>query len=88
MAIPSVNDTATIIDLPWRANAACRGLDPSIFYPLTDEEAEQAKSVCDACPVQASCLEHALGIREKEGVWGGRTERERRRIIRQRRRSA
>lgn len=88
MAIPSVNDTATLIDLPWRANAACRGLDPSIFYPLTDEEAEQAKSVCDGCPVQASCLEHALGIREKEGVWGGRTERERRRIIRQRRRSA
>jgi WhiB family redox-sensing transcriptional regulator len=82
-----VNDTATLAP-PWRANAACRGLDPSIFYPLTDEEALQAKSVCESCPVQASCLEHALGIREKEGVWGGRTERERRRIIRQRRRSA
>jgi WhiB family transcriptional regulator, redox-sensing transcriptional regulator len=88
VAIPSVNDTATIINLPWRANAACRGLDPSIFFPLTDEEAEQAKSVCDGCPVQGSCLEHALGIREKEGIWGGRTERERRRIIRQRRRTA
>jgi WhiB family redox-sensing transcriptional regulator len=83
-----VNDTATIINLPWRANAACRGLDPGIFYPLSDEEAEQAKAVCDLCPVQSSCLEHALGIREKEGVWGGRTERERRRIIRQRRRTA
>ena len=83
-----MNDTATIINLPWRANAACRGLDPAIFYPVSDEEAEQAKSVCDLCPVQSTCLEHALGIREKEGVWGGRTERERRRIIRQRRRTA
>jgi WhiB family redox-sensing transcriptional regulator len=88
LAIPSVNDTATLINLPWRANAACRGLDPAIFYPVTDEEAQQAKSVCDLCPVQSLCLEHALGIREKEGVWGGCTERERRRIIRQRRRTA
>ncbi len=83
-----MTDTLTIINLPWRANAACRGLDPSIFYPVTDEEAHHAKSVCDLCPVQSTCLEHALGIREKEGVWGGRTERERRRIIRQRRRTA
>jgi WhiB family redox-sensing transcriptional regulator len=75
---------------PWRSAAACRGLDPLIFYPLTDEDddAEPAKSVCEQCPVREACLEHALGAREKEGVWGGATERERRRIIRQRRRSA
>ena len=54
----------------------------------TDEEAEEAKFVCAECSVQAACLEHALTYREKEGVWGGATERERRRIIRQRRRSA
>ena len=46
-----------------------------------------AKAVCDECPVRGTCLEHALG-REKEGVWGGSTERERRRIIRQRRRAS
>jgi WhiB family redox-sensing transcriptional regulator len=40
------------------------------------------------CPVQGACLEYALSRREKEGVWGGCTERERRRIIRQRRRTA
>ena len=51
-------------------------------------EADQAKAVCRECAVQESCLEHALGVREKDGVWGGRTERERRRIIRQRRRTA
>ena len=59
-----------------------------IFYPASDEEAEAAKSVCDQCGVRESCLEHALGSREREGVWGGATERERRRIVRQRRRTA
>jgi WhiB family transcriptional regulator, redox-sensing transcriptional regulator len=72
----------------WQSKAACQGLDPEIFYPLDDEDAEEAKTVCAACPVRESCLEHALGYREKEGVWGGATERERRRIIRQRRRTA
>jgi WhiB family transcriptional regulator, redox-sensing transcriptional regulator len=72
----------------WRSKAACQGLDPEIFYPLDDEDAEEAKVVCVSCPVREACLEHALGYREKEGVWGGATERERRRIIRQRRRTA
>ncbi len=74
----------------WHNRAACRGLDPSIFFLSTDDEddASQAKAVCELCPVREACLEHALAYREKEGVWGGCTERERRRIIRQRRRSA
>ena len=75
---------------PWRAKAACNGLDPTIFYPQSDDddEASPAKSVCAVCPVQTECLEYALGFREKEGIWGGATDRERRRIIRQRRRAA
>jgi len=72
----------------WRSKAACQGLDPDIFYPVDDEDGDEAKAVCDVCPVREACLEHALGYREKEGVWGGATERERRRIIRQRRRTA
>lgn len=72
----------------WDRDAACRGLDPSIFYPVSDEEAVQAKAVCHTCVVQVDCLEYALGERERDGVWGGATERERRRIIRRRRRSA
>jgi WhiB family redox-sensing transcriptional regulator len=67
---------------------ACRGLDAGIFYPDTDDEAEVAKQVCDQCGVRSACLEFALARREKVGVWGGATERERRRILRQRRRSA
>ena len=72
----------------WNSRAACRGLDPLIFFPATDEEAEPAKDVCGTCDVRDACLEHALGVREREGVWGGCTERERRRIIRRRRRAA
>jgi WhiB family redox-sensing transcriptional regulator len=67
---------------------ACRGLDPSVFYPEDDAEAEVAKEVCRDCGVRTACLEFALARREKVGVWGGATERERRRILRQRRRSA
>ena len=70
----------------WAATAACKGLDPGIFYPSTDEEAATAKEVCGLCPVQETCLEHAIERREHNGVWGGATERERQRIIRRRRR--
>jgi WhiB family redox-sensing transcriptional regulator len=72
----------------WRNRAACRGIDPDIFFPITDEDAEPAKAICNACPVREACLEFALAAREREGVWGGATERERRRIVRQRRKTA
>lgn len=76
------------MNLSWRQRAACRGVDPDVFYPATDEEAEEAKAVCVQCSVRESCLEYALNNRERDGVWGGATERERRRILRQRRKSA
>ncbi|MGK2949724.1 MAG: WhiB family transcriptional regulator [Acidimicrobiales bacterium] len=76
------------MELAWRRHSACRGLDPEIFYPPTDEEADLAKVVCGKCSVQERCLEFALQGREKEGVWGGATEKERRRILRQRRRAS
>ncbi|MGH9108251.1 MAG: WhiB family transcriptional regulator [Acidimicrobiales bacterium] len=74
----------------WRKRAACRGIDVEVFYPLTEEEVDAvpAKAICAGCPVRQACLEHALAHREREGVWGGATERERRRIIRHRRKSA
>jgi len=72
----------------WRNRAACRGIDPDIFFPVTDEDAEPAKAICNVCPVREACLEFALAAREREGVWGGATERERRRIVRQRRKTA
>ena len=77
------------MNLAWRQQARCRGVDPAVFYPVSDEDdAPEAKEICDECPVREPCLEYALTVREKHGVWGGRTERERRRLIRQRRKSA
>lgn len=75
------------MNTPWNTRAACRGLDPLVFFPLTDDEADRAKVVCHGCDVRELCLEHALGTREREGVWGGCTERERRGILRRRRRA-
>lgn len=72
----------------WRRQAACRGVDPEVFYPVNDEDAEEAKEICAGCPVRQPCLEWALSDRERFGVWGGLTERERRRLLRQRRKTA
>ena len=85
--IPKLGSEVPMI-ATWRKHAACRGIDPDVFYPASDEEAGAAKAVCDQCVVREACLEHALANREREGVWGGATERERRRIHRQRRKSA
>jgi WhiB family redox-sensing transcriptional regulator len=75
----------------WRSAGLCRGSDPLVFYPPADEDdslADEAKMICGMCDVRQRCLEFALATREKHGVWGGLTERERRRVLRQRRRSA
>ena len=75
--------------LAWRERGRCKGVDPAVFYPEDDEDLGlEAKSICDLCAVRETCLEHALAAREKLGVWGGYTARERRRIVRQRRRAS
>jgi WhiB family transcriptional regulator, redox-sensing transcriptional regulator len=74
--------------MAWREQARCKGIDPEVFYPVSDEESDEAKSICAECPVRLPCLEFALASRERDGVWGGATEKERRRIIRQRRKTA
>lgn len=75
-------------ELEWRMLGACRGLDASIFYPDSEEGADFARAVCVDCSVRERCLDYALQQRERAGVWGGLSERERRRLLRQRRRSA
>ena len=74
----------------WRNAGLCKGSDPLVFYPPSEDDslADEAKTICGMCAVRQTCLEFALTTREKHGVWGGLTERERRRVLRQRRRSA
>jgi len=69
-------------DLTWRTSGACQGLDPEIFYPDNEENCGQAKSVCAECKVRIACLTYALDSREKQGVWGGASARERRKMLR------
>lgn len=70
----------------WRILGACRDVaDPSIFYPGRGESTAEAQAVCRGCPVRTDCLESALVHGEKHGIWGGTSERQRRRIRRQRR---
>ncbi|HSX44876.1 MAG TPA: WhiB family transcriptional regulator [Candidatus Saccharimonadales bacterium] len=73
--------------LYWMKRARCRGVDPSEFYPPDNLGVEAAKAICNLCVVKDECLEYALDPKTKQehGVWGGASERERRRILRQRR---
>ena len=66
----------------WRDLAACRGLDPSMFFPERGkvDQAADAKAVCDECCVREECLEEALSLPETEGIRGGLSERVRRQI--------
>jgi len=66
----------------WRFYAECRGVDPNIFFPTTTTGIVKAKEYCRVCPVRSLCLEEALEKGEKFGIWGGASERERRRIQR------
>jgi len=67
---------------PWATDALCAQTDPDAFYPEMGASVRQAKAVCAACPVRAECLDWALTNGERFGVWGGRSERERRAITR------
>lgn len=75
-------------DIRWREDAACRDEDTNIFFPVTDEDAGPAKAICAVCPVREECLEFALATRQEDGVWGGMTETERRRLRRRQRERA
>jgi len=68
----------------WQARANCMGVDPDLFFPERGASTKEAKEVCRGCVVQAECLEFALENGEKFGIWGGMSERERRRLRRAR----
>lgn len=72
----------------WMLTAKCRGISPAEFFPSDGTGVEVAQQICDGCPVRLECLEYALANRIEHGVWGGASERERRRILRRRRHAA
>ena len=68
----------------WQDRANCLGVNPDLFFPERGASTREAKEVCKGCVVREECLEYALANGEKFGIWGGLSERERRRIRRQR----
>jgi WhiB family redox-sensing transcriptional regulator len=70
--------------MAWRQRANCVGLDPNLFFPVRGSSTREAKEVCRGCVVRGECLDYSLSSHEKFGIWGGLSERERRRIRRAR----
>ncbi|MDI3330395.1 MAG: WhiB family transcriptional regulator [Micrococcus sp.] len=67
-------------ELAWQIDALCAQTDPEAFFPEKGGSTRDAKKVCSACTVRSECLEYALGNDERFGIWGGLSERERRRL--------
>ncbi|GAA2176745.1 hypothetical protein GCM10009784_24490 [Arthrobacter parietis] len=92
-AVPERVDQAVWIGLPgigsdfddegelgWQADALCAQTDPEAFFPEKGGSTRDAKKVCGSCNVKSQCLEYALENDERFGIWGGLSERERRRL--------
>jgi WhiB family transcriptional regulator, redox-sensing transcriptional regulator len=66
----------------WQERALCAQTDPEAFFPEKGGSTREAKRICSGCEVRAECLEYALANDERFGIWGGLSERERRRLRR------
>ena len=75
-------------DTRWMSEGNCAEKDPAIFFPSDGVGVEKAKRICNGCGFQNQCLEYALINRVEHGVWGGASERQRRRILKARRQLA
>lgn len=87
-----MSDFASIMNrAEWMGRAACRDLDPALFFPQRNEMddkagneyAPEARAACAGCPVAAECLMYALNNGERHGLWGGKSPKQRRTIRRQ-----
>ena len=66
----------------WQERALCAQTDPESFFPEKGGSTREAKKICTGCEVRSECLEYALAHDERFGIWGGLSERERRRLKR------
>jgi WhiB family redox-sensing transcriptional regulator len=76
------------MELDWMARGLCRGRPAADFFPSDGVGVERARQICAECPVCTRCLEYALAERIDHGVWGGTSERQRRRLQKARREAA
>jgi WhiB family transcriptional regulator, redox-sensing transcriptional regulator len=74
-----------VTETSWMAGGNCRNHPPTVFFPSDGVGVDRARKICASCPAAEPCLEYALDNRIDHGVWGGTSERERRRILKRRR---
>ena len=80
--------TAPTTSTDFFDDAACQDADTTVFFPVSDTFAGEAKAVCATCPVAEQCLEYAISTHQSDGVWGGLTAVERHRLVRRRQKVA
>ncbi|MCP2167944.1 WhiB family transcriptional regulator [Goodfellowiella coeruleoviolacea] len=81
---PDLRALADLFDVAeeqdWQERALCAQTDPEAFFPEKGGSTREAKRICQGCEVRAECLEYALAHDERFGIWGGLSERERRKL--------
>ena len=86
LGVPGLRPADTELENPlsWQSDSLCAQTDPEAFFPEKGGSTRDAKKICTTCEVKAQCLEYALQNDERFGIWGGLSERERRRLRRSR----
>lgn len=85
LGVPGVRRSQPVEDdnpLAWQTDALCAQTDPEAFFPEKGGSTRDAKRICTSCDVRGECLEYALQNDERFGIWGGLSERERRKLKR------
>ncbi|UCR90324.1 WhiB family transcriptional regulator [Mycetocola spongiae] len=80
LGVPGVRQTEEENPLAWQADSLCAQTDPEAFFPEKGGSTRDAKRICTSCEVRSQCLEYALKNDERFGIWGGLSERERRKL--------
>ena len=79
--LDTLSDDSSEVEAPsWQEFALCAQTDPEAFFPEKGGSTREAKRICQGCEVRAECLEYALAHDERFGIWGGLSERERRKL--------
>ena len=79
----SLDELFGAVEREWQDQALCAQTDPEAFFPEKGGSTREAKRICRACAVRDDCLEYALEHDERFGIWGGLSDRERRRLKKQ-----
>lgn len=80
LASMGIEELIAAVEVDWQERALCAQTDPEAFFPEKGGSTREAKRICQGCEVRDECLEYALEHDERFGIWGGLSERERRRL--------